>query len=71
MESKVLFYRVHKRQHGRPSRIWNDNIKMDLETGYRDVDWIQLTQERVQLWALVNTIMNLPVPKKVKNLLIR
>jgi hypothetical protein len=35
-----------------------DNIKMDL----REMDWIDLAQDRDQWWALVNTIMNLQVP---------
>jgi hypothetical protein len=34
------------------------------EIGYEGVDWIQLTEDSVQSWALVNTIMNLWVPKK-------
>jgi hypothetical protein len=42
---------------------WEDNIKMDLrETGFRDVDWIHLAQDRNRLRALVNTVMNLRVP---------
>jgi hypothetical protein len=27
-----------------------------------DVDWMPLTQDRYQWWALVNTLMNLRVP---------
>jgi len=26
------------------------------------VDWIQKTQDRIQLWAVVNTVMNPLVP---------
>jgi hypothetical protein len=38
---------------------------MDLtETGCRDVEWIHLTQDGDQWWALVNTIIN---PKVVYN----
>jgi hypothetical protein len=30
-----------RRPLGRPRRIWEDNIKMDLrETGFGDMDWI-------------------------------
>jgi hypothetical protein len=40
-----------------------DNIKMDLrEIGWYDMDWIDLTQDRDQWSALVNTVMNLMVP---------
>jgi hypothetical protein len=47
----------------RPRRRWVDNIKMDLgEIGWDGRDWIELTQDRDQWRALVNTAMNLPVP---------
>jgi hypothetical protein len=32
------------------------------ETGWADMDWIDLSQDRNQRRALVNTIMNLRVP---------
>jgi len=32
------------------------------ETGWECVDWMHLTQEGDQLWALVNTVMNVRVP---------
>jgi hypothetical protein len=52
-----------KRQLGRPRRRWVNNIKMDLrEIGWDDIDWIDLTQNRDTWRALVNTVMNLPVP---------
>jgi hypothetical protein len=36
---------------------------MDLkETGWGGEDWIYLAQDRDQRKALVNTVMNLPVP---------
>jgi hypothetical protein len=36
---------------------------MDLrEVGFGDVDWINLAQDRDRCRALVNTVMNLPVP---------
>jgi hypothetical protein len=38
-----------KRPLGRPSRRWEDNIKMDLrEIGINGANWIQLAQDRVQ-----------------------
>jgi hypothetical protein len=44
-------------------RRWVDNIKMDLrETGWDGMDWIDLSQDRDQLRALVNTVMNLRIP---------
>jgi hypothetical protein len=38
-----------------------DNIKMDIESGFEDVDWIHLSQDRVQWKLLVCTIMILRV----------
>jgi hypothetical protein len=44
-------------------RRWVDNIKIDLrEIGWDGVDWIDLTQDRDPLRALVSTVMNLRVP---------
>jgi hypothetical protein len=52
-----------KRPLGRPRRRWGDNIEMDLrEIGIDGANWIQLTQDRVQCRAFVNTVMNLRVP---------
>ena len=32
---------------GRPRRRWENNIKMDFrEVGWRDIDWIDLAQDR-------------------------
>jgi hypothetical protein len=46
----------------RLSRRWVDNIKMDLrETGWGGMGWIDLTQDRDQWRALVNTVMNVRV----------
>jgi hypothetical protein len=40
-----------------------DNIKMDLrEIGYDGMKWIDLTKDRDHCRALVNRVMNLPVP---------
>jgi hypothetical protein len=55
-----------RRPLGRPRHGWVDNIKMDLrETGWDDMDWIDLTQNRDRWWALVNTVINLRVPCRV------
>jgi hypothetical protein len=48
---------------GRPRCRWVDNIKMDLrEIEWEGMDWIDLAQDRDQLGALVNAVMNLRVP---------
>jgi hypothetical protein len=47
---------------------WEDigmdgNIKLDTEDiGWGSMDWINLTEERDRLWALVYMVMNLWVP---------
>ena len=53
-----------KRPLGRPRRIWEDNIKMDLqEVGRGCRDWMDLAQDREDRWqALVSTVMNFRVP---------
>jgi hypothetical protein len=53
-----------KRPFGRPRRKWED-IRMDLrEIGWKDVDWVHMAQDRDQWQDLVNTVINLRVPKK-------
>jgi len=42
---------------------------MDLrETGWEDVDWMYLAQDRGQWVALVNTVMNIRAPNNAENL---
>ena len=49
-----------RRPLGRPRE---DNIKMDLqEIGYGGVDWFELARDRDRWRALLNAVMNLPVP---------
>jgi hypothetical protein len=69
MEKKGNAYRVlvgkpeGKITLGRPSRKWEDTIKMDLgEIGWGAMDWINLAQDRNQWRALLNTVLNLRVP---------
>jgi hypothetical protein len=48
-----------KRPLGRPRFRLVDNIR---EIGWDGVDWIDMTQDRDQWKALVNTVLNLRVP---------
>jgi hypothetical protein len=49
-----------KRPLGRPRRIWENGIRMDLrEIGWWSVDWVQLAQDGNRWRSLVNTVMNL------------
>jgi hypothetical protein len=48
-----------RRPLGRPKRIWEDNIKMDLrKVGWRGMEWISLAEDRDRWRAVVNTMMN-------------
>jgi len=59
-----------KRPLGRSRRMCKDNIRTYLkERGWEGVDWIHLVQKRDQWRVLVNAVMNLRVPCKVKNFL--
>jgi hypothetical protein len=69
MGEKTNAYRIlvgnpeGKRSLGRPRRGWVDNIKMNLrKIGWDGLVWIDLAQDRSQLKALVNAVMNLRVP---------
>jgi len=54
---------VGKRPLGRPSRRWEDNIKMDFwDVGFGGMDWIELAHDRDRWQALVNAVMNIRVP---------
>jgi hypothetical protein len=47
---------------GRPSRRWEDNIRMDLQDGgCEGMDWTGLAKDRDRWWAIVNAVMNLRV----------
>jgi hypothetical protein len=52
-----------KRPLRRPRRKWGYNIKIDvMEMWWEGTDWINLSQDRDRLTALVNTAMNSRVP---------
>jgi hypothetical protein len=45
---------------GKSRHRWEDGIRMDLrQTGWEDVEWIQLAEDRDWWQALVNTVINL------------
>ena len=51
-----------KRPLGRPRRIWEDNIEMDLrDVGCDPRDWIVLAEDRDQWRAYVRVVMKLRV----------
>jgi hypothetical protein len=52
-----------KRPLGRPRRRWEENIKIDLqEFGCKDMDLIDLAQDRDRWRALVNAVLYSRVP---------
>ena len=55
---------LRERDHlGKPSRRWEDNIKVDLqEVGCGGMDWIELAQDKEGRQAVVNAVMNFRVP---------
>ena len=69
MEQSRNAYRVlvgkpeGKRPLGRPRRMWEDNIKLDLrEVGCDPGEWVDLDEDKDQWRAYVRTVMKLRVP---------
>jgi hypothetical protein len=61
-----------KRPLGRHMCKRENNIKMDLkETGWENVDWIRLVQDRDLLYVNVYTIMYLQFPYGARTFLTR
>ena len=53
---------------GRPGRIWENNIRMDLkDIGWEGIDWIDLAEDKDKWQALVNTAMNIRFPHFFSN----
>ena len=52
---------------GRPRRIWEDNIRIDLEEiGINAENWIDSAQDSNYWRSLVNAALNLRVPKAME-----
>jgi hypothetical protein len=67
----ILVWRPEgRRPLGRSRRRWEDNIMVNhREIGFGDVDWIHWAKARDRWRALVNTVMNFPVPLNAGNFL--
>ena len=64
MGDRVLVGRPEgKSTHVRRKHRWENNSKVDLlEVRRGSMDWIDLGQDKDRLRAVVNAIMNFPVP---------
>jgi hypothetical protein len=68
---KILIRKYEgKRPLGRPRHWKKDNIKVHLqETVCECLDWIHMTQVRVQWWDLMNMVMKLQVQLQMESFL--
>jgi len=72
MRKSTKFWLENLKGRENSSRIWEDNIKMDLkEIRWEDVDWMHVDQDRDRWRILVNTVMKLRVLQKTQNFLTR
>jgi hypothetical protein len=63
-------YKILVEKTERDSSEWEDNIKIGLiETGWENVDWSHLAQDRDQWRGVVSTAMNLRILQKAENFL--
>jgi len=63
MNREFWWENLKGRTFGRPSRAWEDNIRMYLMDIWREVvNWIHLARGRNPWQTFVNTAMNLRVP---------
>jgi len=61
-----------EKQLGGSASTWEDNIRTGLrEIGWKVTDWIHMEERKDQSRVLVNTVMNLRVPKKMRHFLAR
>jgi len=51
---------------GNKQKKWKDDIEGLRDKGCKNVESFHLPQDRVQWWALVNTVMNNRVPYEVR-----
>lgn len=55
--------RQSKRPLGKPWRVWEDNIKRDLQgIGCEVGECVEVSQDMVRWWAFKNTAMDFGVP---------
>jgi len=60
---KVLVGKTEgKKAPENPKLRWKNNIKMDVQGGIRDIDYINLAQDREKWRPLVNAAVNFWVP---------
>jgi hypothetical protein len=61
-----------KRSLERSRRRWGDNIRTNFrDIGWEVGEWMYLAQDRDQWWVPVNTAMNIQVPLKAANFMIK
>jgi hypothetical protein len=58
----LVRYLEGKRPFVRPRHRWKNTIKIDLkEIGCEGVDWIEGSEDRIQWWAPVTTLMGFQI----------
>jgi hypothetical protein len=61
-EAQIWIFHMYYGTKPRRGRRWEDNITMDLQQmGRRDMDWIDLAQDRNRWRALLNAVITLGV----------